>query len=155
MRDKERLEQAHRLMGISNQFSLALQNIFNEWTKVRITDSEVKKLIALALVPNMEVYQSLQSGKEDETSTHFKNICDAAFNYAMTNSTQVLPTTRGTLFGAYNAVTGYFQNVRSYKDGEAKLKSILFGGTAQMRSQKAFNLCADYAGKGASALFLN
>lgn len=141
---KERLEQAHHLMGISNSLSTELENIFNNWTKVRITDPEVKKLIQLALVPNKEVYKNIQAGKDDEFSTCFKNMCDTAYEYAMSNPTQQQETTRGTLFGAYNAVTGYFQNVRTYKNDEAKLKSVLFGGTAQTKCQKAFNLCEDF-----------
>lgn len=141
---KERLEQAHHLMGISNNLSTELKTIFNNWTKVRITDPEVKKLIQLALVPNKEVYKNIQAGKDDELSTCFKNMCDTAYEYAMSNPTQQEETTKGTLFGAYNAVTGYFQNVRIYKNEEAKLKSVLFGGTAQTKSQKAFNLYEDF-----------
>ena len=141
---KERLEQAHQLMGISNNLSTELETIFNNWTKVRITDAEVKKLIQLALVPNKEVYKNIQAGKDDELSTCFKNMCDTAFEYAMTNPTQQEATTKGTLYGAYNGVTGYFQNVRVYKNEEAKLKSIMFGGTAQTKTQKAFNLCEDF-----------
>jgi len=56
-----------------------------------------------------------------------------------------MQTTKGSLFAAYNAVTGYFQNVRTYKNEEAKLKSLLLGGTGQLRTQKAFNLCEDFA----------
>jgi len=73
----------------------------------------------------------------------------------LSNPTQQLQTTKGTVFGAYNAITGYFQNVRSYKDNEARLKSILFGGTAQQRVQRAFSLCDDFAIKGENALHLN
>jgi len=141
---KERLEQAHHLMGISNNLSSELETIFNNWTRVRITDAEVKKLIQLALVPNKEVYKNIQAGKDDELSTCFKNMCDTAFEYAISNRTQQEETTKGTLYGAYNGVTGYFQNVRIYKNDEAKLKSVLFGGTAHMKSQKAFNLCEDF-----------
>ncbi len=54
-----------------------------------------------------------------------------------------MATSKGTLFGAYNAVTGYFQNVRTYKDSETKLKSMMLGGLAQMRTQKAFNVCSE------------
>ena len=72
-------------------------------------------------------------------------MTDAAFEYALTNETQQLETTKGSLFGAYNAVTGYFQNVRTYKNEEAKLKSLLFGGTGQLRTQKAFQLCERFA----------
>ena len=141
---KERLEQAHQLMGICNKLSSELDNIFNNWSKVKISDPEVKKLIQLAMVPNKEVFNNIQEGKDDDLSTCFKNICDTAFEYAMSNPTQLQETTKGTLFGAYNAVTGYFQNVRNYKDDEAKLKSLLYGGTAQQRSQKAFNLCSNF-----------
>jgi len=45
------LEEAHKLMGITNQLSNELEGIFNQWAKVRITDPEVKKLIQMALVP--------------------------------------------------------------------------------------------------------
>ncbi len=141
---KERLEQAHKLMGITNTLSAELESIFNRWSKVRITDPEVKKLIQQAMCPNKEVYNNLQAGKDDELSTAFKNICDTAFSYAMSNETQQMDTTRGTLYGAYNSVTGYFQNVRQYKNDEAKLKSLLYGGIAQQRTQKAFDLCQQF-----------
>ncbi len=68
-------------------------------------------------------------------------MCNSAYEYAMVNESQQLETNKGTLFGAYNAVTGYFQNVRTYKDSESKLKSLLYGGVGKMRAQKAFNLC--------------
>ena len=152
---KDRLEQAHRLMGIPNNLSSELESIFNRWAKIRITDPEVKKLIQLALVPNKEVLQNIQAGKDDELSTCFKNMADTAFEYAMNNDTQQLETTKGTLFGTYNAVTGYFQNVRNYKDEEAKIKSLLFGGTGQLRTQKAFNLCEDFAKNGDDGMMLN
>lgn len=107
------------------------------------------------MVPNKEVLHNLQTGKQDDLSTCFKNMCDTAFEYSMTNPTQQHETTKGTLFGAYNAVTGYFQNVRNYKDDEAKVKSLLFGGTAQLRTQAAFNLCTAFAKDGSDGFLLN
>ncbi|MFC0318693.1 hypothetical protein [Olivibacter oleidegradans] len=49
----------------------------------------------------------------------------------------------------------YFQNVRNYRDGEAKLQSIVLGGTAQLKSQKAFELCSAFAVEGAEILNFN
>ena len=72
-------------MGITNNSSTQLEGVFNQWAKIRITDPEVKKLIQMALVPNNEVLQNIQAGKDDELSTCFKNMTDAAFEYAMTN----------------------------------------------------------------------
>ena len=73
----------------------------------------------------------------------------------MNDPTQHMNTTKGTVFGAYNAVTGYFQNIRNYKDDEAKLTSLLMGGTGQIRTQSAFNLCLEFANKGSDTLILN
>lgn len=152
---KERLEQAHKVMGLADTLSFQLEGIFNRWADVKIKDSEVKKLIQLALCPNRETLEILKKGADDELSAVYKNACQAAFEYAMADDAQQMQTTKGTLFGAYNAVTGYYQNVRSFKTGEDKVKSILLGGTAQLRGQKAFELCRDFQNSGAAALFSN
>jgi phage/plasmid-like protein (TIGR03299 family) len=141
---KQRLENAHKVMGLANEFSNQLEDLFNNWAKVKVADNEVKKMIQFALCPNKETLQHLKSGNDDEISTVFKNTVEDAFAYAMTSDSQQMNTTKGTLFGAYNAVTGYYQNVRSYKDSEAKLQSIILGGTAQLKSQKAFEICTNF-----------
>lgn len=140
---KERLVQAHTLMGITNRLSTEMNEILNQWAKIRIDDAEVKKLIQLAMVPNKEVLQKVQAGQEDELSTQFINICDKTFEYTLAAPSQQVETTKGTLFGVYNGITGYFQNVKQYKNEETKLKSVLLGGVAQLRTQTAFNLCMD------------
>jgi len=152
---KQRIENAHKIMELANTLSTQLENIFNNWSKVRVSDKEVKKLIQLALCPNKETLDLIKNGAEDEMSTVFKNTIDDAFQYAMLSDTQQMDTTKGTLYGAYNAVTGYFQNVRNYKNDEAKLQSIVLGGTAQLKSQKAFDLCTDFAHNGAEILNFN
>jgi phage/plasmid-like protein (TIGR03299 family) len=152
---KERLETAHKVMGMSNTLSQQLEEVFNHWTKVRITDPELKKLIQLAMCPNKETLGYLKTGKEEDLSTLFKNTCEEVLEYALASDTQQTETTKGTVFGAYNAVTGFYQNVRNFRDGESKLKSLMFGGTAQIRSQAAFNLCEAFAKSGSDALILN
>ena len=152
---KQRLEDAHKVMGLANTFSQELEGIFNRWAKVRIKDEEVKKLIRIAMCPNKETWEALRKGDEDSLSTLFKNTCDDAFSYAMMADTQQMETTKGTVFGAYNAVTGYYQNVRNYKSDDDKVKSILLGGTAQSRGQKAFDLCAAFEEFGADAFNMN
>jgi len=152
---KQRLEDAHKVMGLANTLSIQLEGIFNQWSKVRITDEEVKKLIQLALCPNKETLDALKKGADDELSTVFKNTCEDAFAYAMIADTQQMDTTKGTLFGAYNAVTGYYQNVRNYKDEETKLQSIVMGGTAQNKAQKTFDLCTAFAQDGSAILQFN
>ncbi|NHA03316.1 DUF945 domain-containing protein [Mucilaginibacter sp. HC2] len=149
----DRLNEAHKLMGISNTLADELQEVFNRWSKVRITDKELKKLIQVAMVPNREVLNNLLAGREDELSGTYTNMVDRVFEYAMSSPTQQMETTAGTLFGAYNSVTGYFQNIRNYKDDEAKFKSII-EGTGKQRAQVAFDLCRDF-GQHLNTQFLN
>lgn len=145
---KSRLNNAHKVMGLANKLTTQLEETFNHWANVKIQDKEIRKLIQLALCPNKETLEHIQNGAEEEFSTIFKNTVNDAFAYAMLNDSQKMETTKGTLFGAYNAITGYFQNVRNYKDDEAKLKSIVLGGTAQTKSQKAFDLCQNFEKNG-------
>lgn len=150
----EKLKGAHKMLGISDQLSTELEAIFNRWSRVRISDPEVKRLIQLAMVPNKETYEKLKTGKESELSSHYNNMVSSVFDYAMTADSQQEATTKGTLFGAYNSVTGYFQNVRNFRDEESKFKSII-DGTALQRGQSAFDLCTDFAKHGNDALIFN
>jgi len=147
----DRLKQAHQLLGVTNLLANELEEVFNNWSKIRITDNAVKRLIQVAMAPNKEVLQNLQNGKLDELSTNYNNMVCSVMEYALTNPTQQEVTTKGTLFGAYNAVTGYFQNVRNYKDDESKFKSIMYG-TGLQRSQTAFDLCKEFSKHGIEAL---
>lgn len=148
----ERLRTAHKVMGIASRFSDEIGCVFNDWAKKPITDPQLRRLIEIAMAPNKEVLRNLKDGKVNALSTQFINIVEDVYEYALSNPTQQLPTTMGTVFGAYNAVTGYFQNVRKFQDNEAKLKSIILGGTAQIRSQTAFNLCSDFVQRGQASL---
>jgi phage/plasmid-like protein (TIGR03299 family) len=140
---QDKLKQAHTLMGITNKLATELSEIFNQWSRIRITDKQVLKLIQQAMAPSKEVLENVLKGKEDDHSTYFKNLCNSVSEYAFSSETQQTITTRGTLFGAYNAITGYFQNVREYKNDESKFKSIQFGNGLK-KAQTAFKLCTQF-----------
>ncbi|QES88942.1 DUF932 domain-containing protein [Rhizosphaericola mali] len=150
-----KLVEAHRVMGIATANSKAMEETFNHFAKIHITDKEVRRLIEMAMAPNKETLQLLQGHQYGDLSTVFKNQCEEVFSYAMTSDTQQFETTKGTVFGAYNAITGYFQNLRSYKDEEAKLKSLVYGGTAATKAQKALDLCSAFAIEGKEILLMN
>jgi phage/plasmid-like protein (TIGR03299 family) len=150
----EKLKGAQEILGRSMLLAVELEAVYNRWARVKITDREVKRLIQMAMVPNKEVLENLENGRQEELSANYNNMVGSVMEYALTSPTQQEATTKGTLFGAYNAVTGYFQNVRNYKDGEAKFKSIMYG-TGLQRSQAAFDLCAGFAKHGNSSLLLN
>lgn len=138
---KTRLDQAHKIMGISNNLASQLNTIFNRWAKIRITDPELLRLIRIAMAPNKEIFEAVATGNNNaEFSKQFEEVCTQVYEYAQTSETQQMQTTAGTLFGAYNAITGYYQNVKEYKNGDYKFNSIMYG-TGLNRTKKAFDLC--------------
>jgi len=46
------------------------------------------------------------------------------FTYAMASTTRQTDMAEGTLFWAYNAIAGYYQNVKDCKTEDDKLNSI-------------------------------
>jgi len=152
---KQRLYDAHKVMGLANKMSQNLEGIFNQWAKVRINDQEVKKLIQLAYAPTRKPWILSVKVRKTNFLRYLKIQFEDAFAYAMVSDTQLMETTKGTLYGAYKAVTGYYQNVHKNKDGEAKLQSIVLGGTTQLKTQKAFELCTSFASDGSEVLNLN
>lgn len=147
----DKLMQAHKMLGITNQLAVELEAVFNRWSRVRISDPELKMLIQLAMSPNCETYELVKTGKQEELTSQFNNMVSSVFDYAMTNPSQQEDTTKGTLFGMYNAVTGYYQNVKNFRDDQSKFKSIM-QGTGLQKNQSAFNLCTEFAKHGCAIL---
>ncbi|WP_316757640.1 DUF932 domain-containing protein [Pedobacter aquatilis] len=148
----ERLKQAHRLMGMSNALAEELTQVFNYWSRVKISDPQLKRLIELALATNPETTEALRSNKREVLSPLYINTVESVLEYALTSDSQKMDTTKSTLFGAYNAVTGYHQNVKVYSSDERKLKSVL-QGAGMKNNQSAFDLCMAFATFGPK--FLN
>lgn len=152
---EQQLKEVPTIMGMVNTLNPIMEQAFNQFAKVRITDKQVQRLIQIALAPNKETLDNIRDGKEDENSANYKNQVYSAFGYYLGADSQKLPTTEGTVFGAYNGITGYFHNVRNYNSDEDKINSLLCGGTAQKKGQRAFDLCMEFVKNGENALLLN
>lgn len=79
-------------------------------------------------------------GQYEEISTRAKNVVKEIENLHQTGQGSDIPGVRGSLWGAFNAVTEYvdhFQNGKS-KSIDTKLQSIYFGSGAKLK-ETAFN----------------
>jgi phage/plasmid-like protein (TIGR03299 family) len=130
------LLKAADLMGITRESIQEKQELFTRLTKVRITDPQLKAFIEKVMHPGKE-----QLSRE-EYSTRFKNTVDKIYGYALGDPAQLIQERRGTLWGAYNAITGYYNNVATYKQGEDRLNSIIYG-SANNNANKALSLAID------------
>lgn len=140
---------------MTNTLTDTIQQAFIHFSKVRISGSELKKLIALAMAPSDLKAYDIIKGNFENSSTYFVNVLDKVLEYNEIAPSQQLDTTKGTVYGALNAVTCYYQNVRNYTTkkrdaADAQLESILFGNASHI-TQKIFDLCSQAA---QSTLFL-
>lgn len=152
---EQQLKEVSNVMGMVNTLTPIMEQAFNQFAKVKMSDKQVQRLIQIALAPNKETLDNIRDGNEDANSATYKNQVYSAFGYYLGADSQKLVTTEGTVFGAYNGITGYFHNVRSYSSDEDKINSLLCGGMAQKKGQRAFDLCMEFVKNGEDALLLN
>ncbi len=133
---KVKLQQAHVIMGITNKLSVELEGIFNQMAKKSIVDKELKAFITQIIAPKRE---QMNDKEKAELSTRTLNKINDIYAYALSSPTQQTSASKGTVFGAYNAITGYYQNLRNWKTADDKIDSII-GGQAERDGQAAFDL---------------
>ena len=122
---KLKLQQAHRIMGISNQLSKELEEAFNVMAKKSITDDKVKDLIKQIIAPKIK--EEATEEEKELLSTRSLNKINEVFAYTMGHHTQQTEATKGTVFGFLNGITGYYQNVKKWKNADDKIDSIHTG----------------------------
>ncbi len=130
---EENLKLAANVLGITNKASNELQEIFIQMAKKSVADQTVKKYLSSVF---------MKSTDHLELSEITESIINDAEKYYYEGPGQQMDSCRGTAFGAYNAVTGYLNNVKEYKSIEAKMKYInLTEGV--ILSKKAFKLAEE------------
>jgi phage/plasmid-like protein (TIGR03299 family) len=128
----QQLRNAHEIMGISNLLSRELNDLYNAMADTRINDSSLERFIVDSL--------DLTFDDEGELSTRANNIVSSIKEYYEVGPGQ--EEFAGTVWGAYNAVTGYFQNIRDYKSNEDKMAQNFFG-TLHTKNNKSLKLAME------------
>lgn len=133
---KYNLEQAHIVLGITKRLSESMEGTLSQFAKTTITDAHALDLIRECVLTNTEL-----TSDEDELSAVKKNLVDAINEYYHIGIGQA--EYLGTLYGLYNAISGYYQNVRDYNTDSSKF-NFIFMGEGQRISQLMFNKCLLY-----------
>lgn len=123
---KARLSEAYRVMGIASKYMQEVEGVFNQMADTRMTDEQLNQYITNVFKSDKGLVAQTAE-EEKEYSTRFKNMVDATYNFAKTHPTQITSATNGTLWGAYNAISGYYNYVKPYKNQEDKFNSQMFG----------------------------
>ncbi len=124
----KKLEDAHKLLGISHKYITEVNEMFNFLAKKSITDSQVKQLVS-------ELYKS-----EKEDSTRINNIREAVIVAYFTGAGQ--SEIVGTAWGAYNAITFHQNHIQKYKSADVKFDSIMDGASFKIQNEAFHKLMA-------------
>ena len=133
---KDRLNEAYKVMNIASKYNLEVEGIFNQMVKKQITDEELKKYITNVMMPE---YKFLLSEEEKEKlSTRFKNQVESIYDFALSHPTQITNAAKGTVWGAYNSISGFYNYKAPFKNAEDKFTSVMLGN-ANNKILKGFN----------------
>ena len=124
------------IMGLHSKYLDKLQDAFSLLYDKRVSDQDMKSIVTRAFL-NKEEIKALALTGDVELSTRKTNIIDSVLQYY--HEASEINSIRGTGYGVYNAVTGYFQNVKNFRNDEAKMKSIVLGGLSAQYTQKVFD----------------
>ena len=134
----DKLKEAYKVMKIESMYTANVCEIFNRMTDVKMTEGQYMKFLDVVHSPDYS--QATSAEEKKELSTRAKNIIEVSYKFSQEHPTQQTPESQNTLWGAYNAVSGYYNYIKEYKNPEEKFRSVMFGMT-QKKVMKAFQEC--------------
>jgi phage/plasmid-like protein (TIGR03299 family) len=123
----DNLREAHKLLGLTNQLYEQLDFIFNRMALRKLTDKQLLQYVK-TLIPENE---------EAEFKTRTDNIRSKILELHEVGAGAHM--SRGSLWGAFNAVSEYTDHVQHSASPEKRLKSVWYGSGERLK-QKAFAL---------------
>jgi phage/plasmid-like protein (TIGR03299 family) len=121
---KERLSEAYKVMNIASKYMTEVEEVFNQMSKTKCDDDMLRLYISEVMKPE---YKKVTEEEQEKLSTRFKNQVESIFAFALSHPTQTTDAARGTLWGAYNSISGYYNYIAKFKTAEDKFSSQFFG----------------------------
>lgn len=134
---QERLQEAYKVMQIASKYMDDVNQIFNQMAETRIQDDQLRNYIMDVMKP---VYKNKE--EEEKISTRFQNQVNSIYEFALSHPTQQTEAAKGTVWGAYNSISGYFTHICKFKNEEQRFNSQMFGN-ANNKILKGFQKAAE------------
>ena len=137
----DRISEAAKVMGLVDNLEQELAEIFGAMWNTELNDDNSQKFFQDVFFTNDEINKVRTIGLpvEEVISTRKRNIISDVEKYYHEGVGQSHIV--GTVWGAYNAVTGYYQNVKDYGgDDEKMMSSLVLDGSYAGTNKTAFKL---------------
>jgi phage/plasmid-like protein (TIGR03299 family) len=132
---KDKIKEAYKVMGIASKYNLQIEQMFNQMLDVKMSEGDLATYFTKVLKP---YYVSIDGLTQKEMSMRLQNAVDMTLDFAYNHPTQKTVETTGTLWGAYNAISGVYNYGKNYKNSEDKFNQHFFG-TANKKMLKSFD----------------
>lgn len=121
----DKLKEAHKLLGLTNQLYQQLDTIFNRMQLRKVSAKELLDYVKTLVPDNPDV----------QCYTRTENIRERILELHETGPGADM--TRGTVFDLLNAISEYTDHVQHARNPEKRLKSVWFGSGADLK-ERAF-----------------
>ena len=133
---KNRLQFAGEVLSASGVFYDEVKNLFQSFAKKQLNGEQTRNYIHLSL---------FDDNKESKSRTKKVDMVEGLMH---TGRGSDIAGVRGTVWGAYNAVTEYVDHVKEYRGGDAKKLEASQFGTGRHLKTKALKLGAEMVSYG-------
>lgn len=116
----DRLDAAKATLGLINYGDNTHNDYFNRLLDVNVTEEQV-----------IDIFIDAYKIDTNNLSTKGKNILESNLDYYYNGLGQ--SEFVGTGWGAFNAVTGYLQNIKTYTNADTKYKAVLMSNQQSIR----------------------
>jgi len=143
----EKMLIARELMNITNKTANTFAEMLNQMVEIKLTEEQLVSGLELVLLTKKELQRLALVGdatdkyREAEVPTAKIKTLDEMVKYSFEGPGQELDTCKGTAFGLYNAVSGYYQNWQNFRTEENRMFNNLLGGNATT-IKKSFNVAS-------------
>jgi len=133
---KNRLQFAGEVLSASGVFYDEVKNLFQSFAKKQLNGEQTRNYIHLSL---------FDDNKESKSRTKKVDMVEGLMH---TGRGSDIAGVRGTVWGAYNAVTEYVDHIKEYRGGDAKKLEASQFGTGRHLKTKALKLGAEIVSYG-------
>jgi len=127
---KEKLREAHEILGLTNKLYSELDAIFNRMSEIKVDQATLTEYVKTVFPEN----------PESKDQSWVKKVHGKVFE--LVESGQGAEIAKGTLWGAYNAVTEYVDHYRSVKRDESQRLQSMWFGSGERIKKNAFMIAA-------------
>lgn len=141
----DKLKLAANLLGVHSNLMENQNTIYNRLAEKTIDDGKFKEYITNVFLTDAELKELANIGgvgnihNMEKLSTNKKNILNTVSKYYVAGPGQDMKGVANTMWTAYNAVTGYYQNVKNYTKVDDKMNKLYYGGVFN-KMNKALNV---------------